>query len=398
VFNMIKRAIFCIFIALAVVFSGFSETITVTGEAPVFGQMSGGGGINFVDLNSEMDSLFDKMVEGIQEKVDEFFPDGLNTDGLLEGFGKASVFGSHGGTMFGYSEFKSFSISVGAMAGLQLPKGSANLLFNGLRSGNILGAFDDLLDNIKGGGTIGVVPQILNLNIGFKPSALFKSLPKSLSMGLRVGYFGWNNLAIPIESMPLNIDKYSALTLGVTANLQLIPTFSLAGLLKWRGINIGAGFIWQTTKLDLSLPFTMDPQDIGSTDLQAKFNPKANLNFNIETFTVPVEISTAITLLIINIPIGVGFDFGFGKSGLSANMHSDVDIVDINGNISNYVEQTKPGSLNIGIGGNLDLKVFNWKIMTGVGITFGDYFIIDVPITYYFDDGFNVGVTLAVRF
>jgi len=407
---MIKRGILCVFIALAITFSGFADGLefNVSGTAPQFKLKDSQ---TFTDLETVNQALRDAfgtngaLISEVNTQINDMLPDGINLDGLLSGFGSSAVFASHAATMRGYGDFKSFSISAGAMVGLQLPKGTGNALFDGIRSGDLFSdpgsLLDGLFENFTGSSedlTIGVIPQALDIEIGFKPSAFFKALPKSLSLGLRVGYFGFPSL---IENLIDDVTlSYNTFTIGATANYQLIPTVSLAGLLKWRGINIGAGFIYQKTTLGISVPIDLPEYTNGTDNEEVSFeftNPKASINLDINTYTIPVEVSTAITLLIVNIPIGFGFDVGFGTSNLSAGVTSGLNVTPGSAAAS-YIEQASAGSLSATVGGGVDVKVFNWKITTGIGITFGDFFIIDIPMTYYFDDGFNIGVTVAVRF
>jgi len=416
---MNKRVILCVFIALAITFSGFSDEITVNGTAPTFkpGPGSNNFGVTQGDVNSLNASLqdaFDDFTGDMQGMIDDMlsnvFPDGFTTSDLLQGFGASSVFASHGATMWAYSDYKSFSISVGSILGIKLPDGTGNIISNGLRSGDDIGTLiEEVMHHITTVDklNLGVIPQLLNLHIGFNPSTMFKELPKNLFFGLRLGYFGYPggfDVPLPIGENGQNVNinlNYNTFTLGATVNYQLIPTISIFGLIKWRGINIGSGFIYQKTNLVISTPAGLFKQEVdlpGSApldNLRLTLDPSANLNLDITTFTIPVEASTAITLLILNIPIGFGFDVGFGKSAISAGASSDINI---EGNDMNYIVQDRAGSLSIDYDNSVDVKVFNWKLMTGIGITFGDFFIIDIPITYYFDDGLNVGVTIAVRF
>jgi len=380
---MNKRVILCVFIALAVIFSGFAD-------APQYGTTDTNLISHMNDLNETISEVFD----GIQGMLDGYLPNNnQQLNSLLTGFGKSAIFASHGATMFGYSEYKSISISIGTMVGLQLPAGSGQAISSNLLSGNFAEIGNALISKLPGDFDLGVNPQAINAHIGFNPSAFFKGMPKSLSFGLQLGYFGFpGGFDIDIGGQTANVN-FTNFTIGATVNFQLIPTVSLGGLLKWRGINIGSGFIYQSTKLDLATSFEQAiSNSTGQSEfdnLKAKLTPTLNLNVN--TFTIPVEVSTAVTLLIFNIPIGVGFDIGFGTSEIASKAGVSVT------GLPSSIYETQAGSLDI-LNGNVDINVFNFKIMTGFGITFGDYFIIDIPITYYFDDGFNVGVTLAVRF
>jgi len=390
---MIKRGILCVFIALAITVSGFSETIiTVDGTAPTF-KAADPSVQGLIDtFNDQLNNAFEAILGEINDSINKDIPDGFkNSDNLLTGFGTSSVFSSHGATMRAYADYKFLSISIGTMVGLKLPQGMTNKL----TSGNV-----DLDGLMSEDSVFGFNPQALSLHVGINPSSLLKFLPKRLFFGLRLGYFNLPDLKIPLKDDTTAALNFDTFTIGLTANYQLIPTISL-GFIKWRGINIGSGIVFQTTKLDLSVPLGKMEQEISTgggqlDNLTLVLNPNANLNLNIKTFTIPVEVSTAIKLLVFNIPFGVGFDVGFGGSDLGAGVKSGVNITGAN---SSLITQEEPGKFEVELGNKgIAPNVFNLKIMTGLGFTFGDLFVIDIPFTYYIQDGFNVGVTLGLRF
>jgi hypothetical protein len=52
------------------------------------------------------------------------------------------------------------------------------------------------------------------------------------------------------------------------------------------------------------------------------------------------------------------------------------------------------GTIHVRGGGDMAPTIFNPKIMTNIGFKFGPV-ILDVPVTYYFGNGFNAGITLG---
>jgi len=399
---MIKRGILCVFMALAVTFSGFSDEIYVTGKAPTFKANDPSVEQYMDDFNRLAAETFDSMFEEIQDMVDSLIPPGLiNSSNLLTGFGTSSVFSSHGATMRAYADYKFMSISLGSILGLKLPEGSTDTFTSMLSGGE-----GDLSDLLSENMVFGINPQFFSLHVGFNPSALIEVFPKNLFLGLRLGFFGLPDLSIPISEATANLN-FNTFTIGLTATYQLLPTLNLAGeIIKWRGVSVSSGFIFQTTKLDLAVPFDPVIEDIGVvagsvdlSNLKLIIDPKATFNININTFTIPIEVMTSIKLLFLNIPFGVGFDIGFGNSSLSVGAEAGINVEDTTGANSSLIRQDKPGSLSIGIKNNgIAPYAFNFKIMTGLGFTFGDAFVIDIPITFYITDGFNLGFTLGVRF
>ena len=304
--------------------------------------------------------------------------------------------------MRAYADYKFMSISIGSMFGLKLPEGSTDTFSSMLSGGE-----GDLGGLMSENMVFGINPQFFSLHVGFNPSALIEVFPKNLFLGLRLGFFGLPNVPISIDSDVSANLNFNTFTIGLTATYQLLPTLNLVGeTIKWRGVSVSSGLIFQTTTLDLAVPFDPVTQDIGNVDgsidlsgLQLVIDPKAMLNMTINTFTIPIEVMTSIKLLFLNIPFGIGFDIGFGNSSLSVGAEARINVEDTTGANSNLIRQDKPGSLSIGIKSNdIAPSAFNFKIMTGLGFTFGDAFVIDIPITFYITDGFNLGFTLGVRF
>jgi hypothetical protein len=57
-----------------------------------------------------------------------------------------------------------------------------------------------------------------------------------------------------------------------------------------------------------------------------------------------------------------------------------------------YTEHS--GNLSVSAGGDMAPSVFNMKLMTGIGLNIGPA-VIDVPVTFYLDNGYSVGVSLG---
>jgi len=394
---VIKRGIFCILMSLTVNFSGFSDEVTVTGTAPTFKTDDPAAQEHIGFFNDYLESAFNSMLGDITDMSNTILPPGLvNSANLLNGFGTSSVFSSHGATMRAYADYKFLSISIGSMVGLKLPENTTNSFLNGKMDFGKL-----MTDN----SIFGINPQFLSIHVGFNPSALIEVFPKNLFFGLRIGFFGLPNLSIPIENATVNLD-FNVFTIGITFNYQLVSTLGIDDIIKWRGVNIGSGLIFQTTKLDLSIPLDQIDAPIGTgggllaggplDNLTLVVDPMAIFNININTFTIPIEVMSSIKLLFLNIPFGLGFDIGFGRSALSADAQAGVNIEGVN---SDLLTQDKSGSLSVDIKNNdIAPTAFNFKIMIGLGLTFGDRFVIDIPLTLYIKDGFNLGVNLGLRF
>lgn len=380
--------------------SAFSQ-VTVTGEAPI---------TNNSAINTALGTAFGpggSIISDLQNQLG-----GLNIvpNNLIQGFGNASVYSSHGATQRNFGGYKGLALTFGSSVGIQLPLSPSELYDIAEGGGDV---FDGLFSD--GDLKLGVVPQMLNAQIGFN-SLLFKNL----YLGVRIGYTpDFAKMARESQSRMKDLSaeqnigggdfgldgmefldnfSYSNFTLGVTANLQLVKGFSLAGLFAWRGINLGTGFIYQHTQMNIAYPLDPleEPLMNGATNVgKITMNPNLFFEMDIKTYTIPVELMTAVKFLFVNIPIGIGADFAFGTSSMEIGMRSDINIVS---NLGSVVDQVKPGSLNIGAGGTVEPNFSNLKIMSGIGFSFGPV-LIDIPVTYYFkDNGIHVGVTFGLAF
>jgi hypothetical protein len=384
---MTKKSVFCVFMALAVTFSSFADKIQVTGTAPKFKAKdpSAAGAID--EFNNSLESVFNDMLGSIGEMVTETIPEGfINSNNLLRGFGNSSIYSSHGATMRAFGGYKTFTVSLGTMVGIQLPANAADLASGKISPENFMA--DDKL-------TFGVNPQFFSINAGFHPSSVFQIMPKDLYLGLRLGFLNIKNLPIPdMESAHFN-----TFTIGVTANYQILPKTSLAKLITWRGLSLGSGLLIQTTKFGLPYPIDRQEQAITNTGPMAGSNlvidSKVIIDMNITTVTIPIEAITAINIVGLNIPLGLGFDVGFGSTDLKFGVESAINVTGNN----HLIEQQKEGKIFVGIKNKIAPQFFNMKLMTGVGFSIADVFVIDFPFTFYFaDNGFNLGVTIGVTF
>ena len=383
--------------------SAFSQ-VTVTGEAPI---------TNNSAINTALGTAFGpggSIISDLQNQLG-----GLNIvpNNLIQGFGNASVYSSHGATQRNFGGYKSLALTFGSSVGIQLPLSPSELYDIAEGGGDV---FDGLFSD--GDLKLGVVPQMLNAQIGFN-SLLFKNL----YLGVRIGYtpdfakmaresqnrmkdlsaeqnigdvdFGLDGLGF------LDNFSYSNFTLGVTANLQLVKGFSLGGLFAWRGINLGSGFIYQHTQMNIAYPLDAIREDLGTNggggmgNAILTMNPNIFFEMDIKTYTIPVELMTAVKFLFVNIPIGIGADFAFGTSTMNIGMRSDMTVTySANG----FEIPTTPGSLNIEAGGKAEPNFSNLKIMSGIGLSLGPV-LIDIPVTYYFkDNGIHVGFTFGLTF
>jgi len=379
------KKLLCVLLVFALAIPAFAQTLKVTGTAPTVGGTNQPL-VNLLNAKLKNDTFQDQLNELIREFTFD------SPTKFLQGMGNSSVYASHGATTRGYGGYKIFSATIGTTIGLQLPESLFSIL------SDPEGSLDSFTNDIKNDGDIkfGFSPNLFNINVGLN-MGVFKFIPQRLGIlkrdnlyvGLRVGYF----------KLPTGLFEgvsYSSFTLGTTVNYQIIPTVGLGNFIKWRGLNVGTGFIYNGASASYTVPVEVAPKDFSvlylGTDYHATLNmdPKFQLNFNEKTFTIPLEAVTAIKLLIFNIPLGLGVDIAFGKTSVSGGVTSDIRLTNISS--PDFYQATK-GDLKVSGEISNSPSVFNFKIMTGLGINAGPV-VFDVPLTIYpAVNGYTVGIT-----
>ena len=322
-------------------------------------------------LNLEAARIFQNLEMDVRNQLAGI---NANPQNLIGAFANSSVFASDGATQRAYGGFNMFAVTAGSIIGLQLP-GSPLSMINEL---------EDFMDTLETEGDInmGLNPQIINAQFGMNASFLLDNL----YLGVKAGF-----MFLPTDNFTIN-----TLSFGVMGSYQLFKHRSI-GLrsILWRGVNLGTGFIYQNTNLDIvqNLDSVRERINAGGNNVTLEVQPKLDLNFNINTFTIPLEVMTSLRLFyFLNLALGAGADIGFGTASLDAGGLFDVHIRDLPQGIS-YT----PANMRVsGLGGEASPNVFNPKVMSGIGFTMGPV-LLDIPFTYYLlDHGFNLGLTLGV--
>lgn len=241
----------------------------------------------------------------------------------------------------------------------------------------------NFIDDYRDDGDIyfGLGGQIINAAIGFNVGQFFK-WDHALYLTLKGGVtkFGVGEF---------DIDAYN---LGFMVNYQLVEDKGLGNghLLKWRGLNVGAGYTYYNSTMKWTVD-KLDSVEI-TTDGGAKFKYDADLDVKSENtrHVIPVEVTTGIKITILELFAGLGADFMFGgKNDITAD--SDA-IVSLEGN-------DEKGKSKLHFSAEGDDDVFRMKFMAGIGFSLGPVHI-EIPYTQYFDENFNasVGVIGGVAF
>jgi len=368
----INRKIISVILFLAGTVCAFA--LDINGYAPTFT----GSNPTVVDaFNTVVNDAFNKALGDIRKEAGNI---DTKPEKFITSWGNASVFASSGAaTQRAYGDYKIFCFTLGPVFGLQFPYD----LFQ------ITDELGDLTQKLNDDHDIklGLSPQIINARIGINTS---KFLLKNLYLGLHIGYFNLKG-----DELGLDGFSFNTFSIGATANYQLVPSIKIAtGVLLWRGVNVGSGFLYSGTKIGYSMNLEQQKQSFSDTTNgifgELTIDPKIILDMQIDTFTVPIEVTTAVKLLwFLNIPFGVGVDFGFGKSDMKVGMEGDINVTGLSG-----VSQSKPGNLSVTAGGDMPPFPANLKLMTGVGLNIGPV-LIDIPVTFYLDNGYSVGFSVG---
>ena len=367
--------------------------MTLTGKAGLFAiplriapPQLGGEHPERTVIQDRIDSTFRAEAERYSREVQ-----GIDSDPqeMIRAFATSSVFSSTGASLRAYQGYDNFALTVGAMGGIQLPV-SVFSMFNA----EIANLAEKIVDDMNRDNDlrIGINPQIINAQFGVNTS---KFLLKGLYLGLKGGY---TNLNLNLEDFRTTFQTLSA---GALINYQVIPqTRYIGGVVVWRGLNIGTGFIYQRTSLTMGVPLFAEDGDaafpITGNIVGLILDPRLEMRFSVNTYTVPLEAVTSIRLLgFLNASFGGGMDFGFGSATLGGGVDADITVE----GLPLGLRVDKKGSFSVIMGGTNTPFLFNPKAMASLGFSIGPAIIMDIPITYYFlNNGYNIGITLGLAF
>ena len=341
-----KKVLFAVLLAALVI--GNAAAIDVTfGTVPD----SWGGALN------------DNVKQQIIDKVNDEYGKYEKGDKVGKAMSNANALAAGGGYMHSANGYDLFSVAVSASVA-----GAASSLSD----------LKDFVDDFKDEGDIylGFGGQIINAAVGFNVGRLFK-WDHALYLTLKGGVAKFS-----YKDFDLN-----AYNLGFMVNYQLIEDKG-GNLVKWRGLNVGAGYTYYSSKVEWSI----DKLDSIDVNVGPGFTYNADLDVEAENtrHIIPVEITTGVKLTIVELFGGLGADFMFGgKSDITADSNAKVTL---NGN-------DEPTNSKMHLSADGDKDNFKMKFMVGLGFSLGPVHI-EIPYTQYFDEKINasVGVIGGVAF
>ena len=328
-------------------------------------------------VNPIISSYFDTALDEANSEIENIKS---KQSKLATAFGTANAHVSHAATQRSYPNYDLFAITVGSMMSVRVPSIDPNEIQN-------------IGDDIQNDGDVelGLAWQVWSAQVGINTSKL---LLEGLYVSLKFGM-------LEIDGVP-GADEFKAdsFTIGALVDYSIFKERSLFGIVKWRGLMLSSGVIYESNKID----YTLEIDDVSqSFDLSAAsggvFNsasviidPSVDFGIHSSSIVVPVEVNTAVRLLwLLNLSLGAGVDFNFGKTDIILKSGGDVRL---GGDLEGVAGSDGNVSLDASTKDEWN-KFVTPKLMAGVGFSLGPV-IIDMPATWYITKGFSIGLTAGI--
>lgn len=292
-----------------------------------------------------------------------------NQSELAKGFADANAFSSHSATLQGFQNYDLFAVGVGFMAGVQAPSTDPNYYKN-----------SKIEDDIRKDGDISAgVSTGVSLFAGIHARFISPYLYLSIQAGKL-------DIGDAEESYRFKNTIYG---FGINYGL-FMPRSILLGFLKWRGISLGTGLIYQHNEVNFEIELDPISQSV-TGPISLTLDPTVNFGFDVTTYTIPVEAVTSFQFLwILNISTGIGADIIYGSSDL---LITSAGTVSVSG-----TTLTQNGIVEVdGSTKDVSPSKIRPKIMAGIGLNIL-LVKIEIPVVYYPESGAAVGLTASVVF
>lgn len=322
-------------------------------------------GTAFGQIESDLNTTYFDNIEGFSQ--------------LAKGFANANMAAFDNASLLGYQTYDLFAGSVGFNLSAAAPS---------LDPQTAIQAFEDIVttgDVYAGVGTGGFAGQF-GLNLGL--------LVKNLYGSVKVGY---------IPQTDFSGVAYSQGMFGIGANYTLLPQIDiLFGFVKWRGLSLGSGIVFNSSEVEVSVPVQSQTttQNLTTTKGDIQINAKTTnttmtLNVKQSSTVIPIDLMTSLQALwFVNLGLGVGADLALSSASIGVTGASDFAI---SSDDPNATIVSNPGRV---------------KLASPTGESAGDFFVprlaaslglnlailkIDIPVSYYpTTKAFAFGVTGAI--
>ena len=306
---------------------------------------------------------FAAIEDQLREKVIEKYGKYEKGEKLNKGIGHANALAADGGYMRTANGYDWITVALSV---------------NGAVSMESIGDFnDDFIDEFEDEGDLymGAGLQVITASVGFNLGHLLK-WDHGLYITLKGG----------VSKLSTSDFDFDAYNLGFMVNYQLLEAKDLGRVIKWRGLNVGAGLNYFSSTLKWTVD-DLDPVKVGDF----KYDTDLDVKSETSRFIVPVEINTGIKLTIVELFGGLGADFMFGGDN-EVSVDSDAVVTKSGDNVNK-------GKANMTMSKDGDLDTVKFRFTVGLGFTLGPVHI-EIPYTQYFDENYigAIGVIGGVAF
>jgi len=375
----VKRAI-CLVVTAAL------ALVTV---APVWGQITiraprlisaDGLSPGFIDsFNDEIAQALGDLEDDIDDEISRYY----NLPKLAQGVANAGAAATHIGTQRSFIDYRRFAFVIGGGVTASLP-------------GTDLEMIDEIVDRLEDEDEdadvyFGAAAQPIVVSLGFRP----RFISDRLYMNAK---FGWAD--IPAGTVADEV-AYNSMSAGLLANYRLVESRGAPlGLVRWRGISVGSGVVYQRSELTIDLEFDDVSEEVryeegaDALELNMTLEPILSATVKSSSVVVPLEATTGLRVLwVLDLNVGGGVDLAFGNSEVTLDIDSPV-ILDGEEQIT-----FEDGSVRVNAGTKGDgPQLVRPRLTAGAGVNLGPV-RLDVPLMYYFDDdgnSFMAGVNLGI--
>ncbi len=366
IFSMIASFI------IAVGLKDLSAAGVVSSNAPTFNSVDAGGPID-TSLNSAFNTSWSTFLSTVDQTIKENWN---SQNKLAKGLGNANAFSSQAANLDGYQGYDLFALMVGFGIGAQYPSDLKDIT----KSGNAISQDIEKNGDVYAGIGVGAA---VNLGINAKLIGL-----NHFYFNVKMGQYTYNATANG------NDIKAKVSTFGVGVNYQFVTQKNLlASMIKWRGISLGSGFLYNSNQLDLTVQGLSNITQPISNGYSMVLSPDIKLGWDAKTYTIPFDINTSLRLLwIFNVNVGAGVDLIFGSTNINIGQTSYVTVTGPSGNITNT-----PGKVVIDASTkNVAPSFIRPRVQAGVGLALGPLTAINAQFTYYIPDGAYVGLSAGI--
>ena len=326
-------------------------------------------------LQIEINDAIATFENDVVSEIEQYFDLPL----LAQGISDAGAAATHIGTQRAFIDYQRFAIVVGG--------GLAASLYT-----TDLTIIEQLAEEVeKGDLYAGAALQPVVVSFGFRP----RFISDRLYTNIKLGY------ADVADGVIAEGVSYNALSAGLLANYRLVQSRSTGlGILRWRGITIGSGVVYQRNQLAVDLEFDQVTEPVQAGDsppFDLTLEPVLTAKITSDAIVVPLELTTGLRLLwLLDFNVGGGVDLSFGNSEVTLGIGSPVVL---EGDTSDI--EVTPGSVTVDAGTKGDGPEFvRPRLTAGLGVNLGPV-KLDVPLMYYFDkqgNSFMAGVNVGLVF